>query len=83
MASWAEIPVMTVGMKVDLNGDGNIKQSGETVASQKVQNLVGVKATATLEQASQVYGAFIGTICGGSYDTLSASRSYKGGVIDD
>lgn len=82
MATWAEIPNMTVSMKVDMNADGNIKQSGETVSSQKAQSITGVKQTATIEQATGVFSAFYGTICGGAFDSLSAVRSMKGGVAN-
>gem|GEM_PF-1389773 len=81
--SWETIKVMTVGGKVDLNADGNIKQSGETTASQKSMNLPGVKADANFAGAAGVYETFYGSICGGSFEEGSLTRSMKGGAVDN
>lgn len=65
----------TLKVKMALNEDGNIAQSGETAAAQKVITLPGLKQNATLAEANTVLTALVGNIAGGSFDSLSASKT--------
>lgn len=80
MAEFAPIKTKTVKMKVNTTAAGNIAESGDTVASTKAVSIPGIKAEANLAQASAVFGVFYSTLAGGSYDSLSATQSYSGGV---
>lgn len=82
MAEFAQAKTASVSMKVDMTESGLIKQSGETKGGAKAFTLPGIKAAATLAEAEQVYGLFYGTICGGTYDSLSAVKTYKVGVSE-
>ena len=62
-------------MKLAVNGDGNIAQSGDTATGQKVFTLNGFKAKGSLADANVVFGKIFGDIAGGSYDSLSAEKT--------
>ena len=79
MAEFVSSPTMSVSMKVDV-ASGNIAQSGDTVNGSKAVNIPGIKKNATLAEAETVFSNFVGTICGGSYDSISAVRTIKEGV---
>ena len=80
MAEFENNPVSTVQMEVPLNADGDIATNGETFAGVKKVNIEGIKATATLVQASTVFDAFYGTIADTSFDSLSAKKTITQGV---
>lgn len=80
MAEFAEAKVMSVSMKADVNLNGNIAQVGDDVAGAKVITIDGIKKNATLAESEKVFDAFLGGICGGSADSLSAVRTIKEGV---
>lgn len=54
---------------VAINEDGNIAQSGETVAANKALSLQGVKSGATLAEANTFYNEIYGKIGGATYDS--------------
>ena len=80
MAEFINSPTMTVGMRADITAAGNIAQSGDTAKGSKQINIVGIKKNATLAESEKVFEKFVGTIGGGSYDSLSAVRTIKEGV---
>lgn len=82
MAEFATANTSVLKMAVELNASGNIRQSGETAAGQKVISINGFKATGTLANADTVFNKLIGNIAGGSYDTLSASKVITQGVTE-
>ena len=82
MAEFTTANTATVKMKVNLNTAGNIAQSGDTVKGTKFPSLQGVKAAATLAEAKTVFDAFYGTICGATYDSLSAEKTIKQEVAE-
>lgn len=64
-------------MRVDVNVDGDITPYG---AKTKNFTIAGISATCNLEQATSVFTAFIGTIGGGTFDSLTAQRTITQGV---
>lgn len=64
----------TVSMNVGVDADGNIAQSGETAVGTKNISIQGIKTDANLAGANKVFGAFIGNIAKGTYDSLSATK---------
>lgn len=74
MADFAPANTSTIKMDVKLNENGTIAQNGETVGGKKTFSITGVKQSATLAQAKTVYDAFIGTLAGGTFDTLTAEK---------
>jgi len=82
MAEFANATTANVKMKIDMTAEGNIAQSGDTVSGSKNPTLKGIKAAATLAEAKTVFNAFYGTIAGATYDSLTAEKSIKTGVVD-
>lgn len=82
MAEFTTANTATVKMKVDLNTDGKIAQSGDTVKGAKTPAIAGIKAAATLAEAKAVFNAFYGTIGGATYDSLSAVKTITQGVVE-
>lgn len=81
MAEFVTAYTGTVKMKVP-TADGNIAQSGDTENGAKQVSIPGIKAGATLAEANIVFGKFVGTICGGSFDSLSAVKTVTQGVAE-
>lgn len=80
MPDFAPIHAMNVKMKVPMTSSGYIAQSGDTPASTKQVSLRGVSVSANLVQSNTVWTHVFTNICGGSFDSLSAEREFKGGV---
>lgn len=80
MADFVNKPTATVSMRIPTTAAGNIAQSGDVVKGSKLGSIPGIKKDATLADTNKVFGAFYGTIGGGSYDSLSAVRTIKEGV---
>lgn len=72
----------TVKMNVATTAAGNIAQSGDTAAGNKTFSIPGVKQAATLDEAKTVYDAIIGDIAGGTFDSLSATKTITVGVVE-
>ena len=81
-AEFANAVTANVKMTVNMTAEGNIAQSGDTVAGSKNPTLKGIKAAATLAEAKTVYDAFYGTIAGATYDSLTAEKTIKTGVVE-
>lgn len=81
MADFKPINAMNVKMKVPMTSAGNIAQSGDTPAATKQFSLRGVAVSANLVQSNTVWTHIFSNICGGSFDSLSAEREFKGGVL--
>ena len=79
-AEFADAHVGTLKVKLAVNADGNIAQSGEAATGQKTFTLNGFKAKGNLENANVVFGKLFGDIAGGSYDSLSAEKTVTQGV---
>lgn len=75
MAEFKTAKTSTLKVKINLNADGNVAQSGETVKSTKVVSLQGFKAEGNLAQANTVFQAMYGQIAQGTYDGLSAVKT--------
>lgn len=73
----AEFTIKNADLKVNvaMNARGYIAQSGETAVGNKKFTIPNVKSTATLAEANKVWQAFLGTIAGGSFDSLSGTKS--------
>ena len=69
-------------VNVDLNAEGNIAQEGETAAGQKTFTIKGFTANGNATQAIDVFNRLIEGIVGGSYDTLSATRTITQSIIE-
>ena len=82
MAEFSNNATAQVKMKVNLNTDGNIAQEGEVQKGTKTPMLSGIKAGATLSEATKVFDAFYGKIAGGTYDSLSAVKNIHQGVVE-
>ena len=82
MAEFATANTATVKMKIDINADGKIAQTGDTVVGSKTPSLAGIKPTATLAEAKTVFDAFYGQIAGASYDSLTAVKTITQGVAE-
>lgn len=82
MAEFAQAKTATVKMKVNLNADGNIAQTGEEVAGAKYFSVAGLSAASTLADAKAFYDATYVNIGGGSYDTLTAQKTITTGVSE-
>lgn len=82
MAEFANAVTANVKMQIDMTADGNIAQTGDTVAGSKAPTIKGIKAAATLAEAKTVYDAFYGTIAGATYDSLTAEKTIKTGVVE-
>ena len=82
MAEFTSAVTASVKMNVDMNEDGYIAQSGETVAGTKAITIHGIKAAATLAEANAVYDAFFVNIAGGTADSLSAKKTIVQGVTE-
>lgn len=80
MADWANPKTMTAKVKVNLNAQGYIAQSGETVAAAKYMSTGGISAAADLDATDAVWGYMFSTIGGGTYDTLTAQKTTTTGV---
>ena len=80
MAEFAPAHVGTLKVKLAVNEDGNIAQSGETATGQKTFSLNGFKAKGNLDEADTVFGKIFGDIAGGTYDSLSAEKTITQGV---
>lgn len=75
MAEFKAAQVANVKMKVNLNTAGNIAQSGDTLKGTKTPSIPGIKAGATLAEATAVFDAFYGTIGGATFDSLTAVKT--------
>ena len=75
MADFSAANVANVKMKVNMNTAGTIAQSGDEVKGTKMPLLAGIKANATLTEATAVYDAFYGTIALGTFDSLTAVKT--------
>lgn len=73
MANFGNALTSNVQMKIPLNFDGNIATSGQTTKGVKTWSINGISATASLDDANAVFGAFT-TICNTSFDSLSAKK---------
>ena len=82
MAEFANAVTANVKMKIDMTAAGNIAQTGDTAAGSKAPTIKGIKAAATLAEAKTVFDAFYGTIAGATYDSLTAEKSIKTGVVE-
>ena len=82
MAEFSVANTSTVKMKVGATSGGYIAQSDDTVTASKVISIPGIKADATLAEASTVFNAFVGNIAGGSFDSLSAVKTITQGVAE-
>lgn len=82
MADFSPAVTATVKMNVDATTGGYIAQSGDTVTAQKAVNIQGIKAAATLAEATTVFNAFYGDIAGGTFDSLSAKKTITQGVTE-
>ena len=82
MAEFAQANVGTLKVSLNLDSDGTIAQSGAAVADTKTFSLNGFKASGNLAEANTVFGAILGDIAGGTYDSLSASKTVTQGVIE-
>lgn len=63
----------TAAVKVALNSEGNIAQSGETVAGTKKYQVSQVNAANGLNENTEVFNLFIGLIAGGTQDSLTST----------
>ena len=75
MAEFKAATVANVKMKVSLNEAGTIAQTGDTLKGTKQPTNPGIKAAATLAEATAVWDAFYGTIGGATFDSLSAVKN--------
>ena len=80
MAEFAPLLTSTLKMKLAVNEDGNIAQTGEAAKGQKAFTLNGFKAEGSLDEANVVFGKIFGNIAGGNYDSLSAEKTVTQGV---
>lgn len=74
MAEFGTANVSTLKVKVNTDANGNIAQAGNTVAGNKVLTIPGFKQAGNLANANTFFGAIIGTLGGGSYDSLTAQK---------
>lgn len=81
MAEFVTAYTGTVKMKVP-TADGNIAQSGDTENGAKQVSIPGIKAGATLAESNIVFGNFVGSIGGGTFDSLSAVKTITQGVAE-
>lgn len=65
---WTTPKTSTVKFNVATTDAGNIAQSGDTAAGNKVFSLQGVKADADFSNTKVVYSAFVEGLAGGRYD---------------
>lgn len=82
MADFAQANTATVKMKVNLNADGFIAQSGEEVAGAKYFSVSGLSAASSLADAKAFYDATYAAIGGGTFDTLTAQKTITSGVSE-
>lgn len=80
MADFENNSVMNVSMKIGLDLNGNIAQSGDTIAAKKRVSIAGIKKNATLAEANTVFSVFYGQIADATFDSLSAVRTISEGV---
>lgn len=79
-ANFAPAHVGSLKVKLPINGDGKIAQSGETAVGQKAFTLNGFKAKGSLDEANVVFGKIFGDIAGSNFDSLSAEKTVTQGV---
>ena len=77
MANFAPLTISNVKMKVDVDNDGNISPYGTKT---KYFTIAGISATCSLAESATVFNAFLGTIGGGTFDSLSTVRTITQGV---
>ena len=82
MAEFKNAATASVKMKVNADAEGNIALAGDAVKGSKTPTIQGVKADATLAEATAVFDAFYGEICGATFDSLSAEKTIKQGVVE-
>ena len=83
MADFSVAYTASVKMKVPTTTGGYIAQTDDTVTGATKQiTIPGIKAAATLAEANTVFGAFLGNIAGGTFDSLSAVKTITQGVAE-
>ena len=82
MAEFTPAVTASVKMNVDMNADGFIAQSVDTVTGTKAISIGGISAGTNLAGANAVFTAFLGNIAGGSFDSLTAKKTITQGVTD-
>lgn len=82
-ANFATATTATVKMNVGLNANGNIATGQDAVAGNKTFSIPGIKQAATLTEANTVFTNIVGNIAGGSFDSLSAVKTWSVGVVEE
>ena len=72
----------SVKMNVPVTEGGYLAGSGDTPAGQKSFTIAGIKTAATLAECNTVFDAFVGDIAGGSFDSLTATKTVTYGVVE-
>lgn len=83
MAEFAVAKTGTLKVALNLDSDANIAQSGAAVADTKMISINGFKADGNLEQADTVFNALLTEIAGGTYDTLTTTKTITVGVVTE
>lgn len=71
-----------LSVKVPVNADGNIAQTGETGVKTKSISIKGFVDNGSLSHANDVFDAFLGNIANTNYDSLTAVR-YDTAKVED
>lgn len=81
-AEFSSANVGTLKVNLNLDSDGTIAQSGATVAGTKAISINGFKAAGNLANANTVFDKILTGIGGGTYDSLSATKTISQGVTE-
>ncbi len=82
MAEFGTPTVGTLKVKVNTDANGYIAQPGDTVAGTKNVAIPGFKAAGNLADANTFFNALIGTLAGGTYDSLTAQKTTVQEVVE-
>lgn len=80
---WSVPKTATVKFNVAMTEAGNIAQSTDEAAANKVFSMPGIKTDANLSDTQKVYSAFVTGLAGGRYDESTGKKIVEYTVVDD